>query len=46
MQLKQTLIIAIVLSVFGITAWEFFWRSEGVITSLDDNEALWATEPS
>ena len=44
MQLKQTLIIALALSIISITTWEFFLRSEGVITSLDDNEALWAMQ--
>ena len=46
MQLKQTLIIALLLSIISITAWEFFWRSAGVITSLYANEALWAMQRS
>ena len=44
MQLKQTLIIAFALSVLSLTAWEFFWRSEGFYPTLDDNEALWAVQ--
>lgn len=46
MQLKQTLIIAFVLSAISITTWEFFWRSEGFYPTLDDNEALWAVQRS
>ena len=44
MQLKQTLITAFALSVISITAWEFFWRSQGYYPTLDDNEALWAVQ--
>ncbi len=46
MQLKQTLIIALLLSVISITSWELFWRWEGVYPTLDDNEALWAVQRS
>ena len=44
MQLKQTLIIAFTLSVISISAWELYWRSQGVRPTLDDNEALWAVQ--
>ena len=44
MQLKQTLIIAFTISLVSLTAWEFFWRSEGFYPTLDDNEALWAVQ--
>ena len=44
MHLKQSLIIAVTLSVISIAAWEFFWRSQGVYPTLDDNEALWAMQ--
>jgi hypothetical protein len=44
MQLKQTLIIAFTLSILSLTAWEVFWRSQGVYPTLDDNEALWANQ--
>lgn len=44
MNLKQSLIIALTLSVISITAWELFWRSQGVYPTLDDNEALWAMQ--
>ena len=46
MQLKQTLIIALALCVISLTAWEVFWRSQGVYPTLDDNEALWAVQRS
>lgn len=46
MNLKQSLIIALSLSVMSLTAWELFWRSEGVYPTLDDNEALWAVQRS
>ncbi|MGK0254700.1 MAG: hypothetical protein ACI9OE_002208 [Mariniflexile sp.] len=46
MQLKQTLIIAFTLSILSLTAWEVFWRSQGVYPTLDDNEALWAIQRS
>ena len=44
MQLKQSLIIAITLSMIAITAWELYWRSQGFYPTLDDNEALWAVQ--
>lgn len=44
MQLKQALIIAITLSVISITAWEVFWRSQGLQPNIDDNKNLWANQ--
>jgi hypothetical protein len=44
MQLKKSLIIALVISVIGITAWELFWRSQGLYPTLNDEKALWAKE--
>lgn len=44
MKLKQSLIIAIILFIIGITAWELYWRSQGFYPTLDDNEALWAMQ--
>lgn len=46
MQLKQSLIIAITLSIICLSAWELFWRSKGVYPTLDDNEALWSVQRS
>jgi len=44
MQLKKTLITAILLSIVGIIAWEAYWRSEGYYPTLSDEKALWAKE--
>lgn len=44
MQLKQTLIIAVVLGILSITAWELYWRSEGISPNIDDNKNLWANQ--
>lgn len=44
MYLKQSLLIALALCVLSISAWEFYWRSQGFYPTLDDNEALWATQ--
>ncbi|OBX22086.1 hypothetical protein [Gelidibacter algens] len=44
MHLKQSLIIAVTISVISLTAWELYWRSQGVYPTLDDNEALWAMQ--
>jgi hypothetical protein len=42
MKLKQSLIIAITLSVIGIGAWELYWRSQGYHPTLNDEKALWS----
>lgn len=42
MHLKQSLIVAVVLSVLSITAWELYWRSQGYFPDLDDDKYLWA----
>ncbi|HEY5689534.1 MAG TPA: hypothetical protein VIS27_14610, partial [Yeosuana sp.] len=44
MQIKQSIIIALALSVLSLAAWEVFWRAQGVYPTLDDNEALWAVQ--
>lgn len=44
MDLKQSLIIAFSISIIGLGAWEFYWRSQGFYPTLDDNEALWAVQ--
>jgi hypothetical protein len=46
MKLKKTLIIAIILSIVSIGAWEIYWRSQGFYPTLNDNEALWAVQRS
>lgn len=42
MKLKQTLILAVIISLIGITVWEFYWRSQGYIPDIDDDKHLWA----
>jgi hypothetical protein len=44
MKLKQTLIIALSLSIVGIVSWELYWRSQGYNPTLNDDKALWAKE--
>jgi hypothetical protein len=44
MQLKKSLIIAIVLFVLGVTSWELYWRSQGYYPTVNDDKALWAKE--
>ncbi|MBP0903930.1 hypothetical protein ACFSKN_05655 [Mariniflexile gromovii] len=44
MQLKQSLLMAIALSVISLGAWELYWRSQGKTPNLDDNKDLWAVQ--
>lgn len=44
MYLKQSLIIAVTLSVISIAAWELYWRAQGKIPDLDDDKNLWAVQ--
>lgn len=44
MQLKQSLIIAIILGILSVTAWEIYWRSQGIEPNIDDNKNLWAIQ--
>ena len=44
MHLKQSLLIAIILSIISISAWELYWRSQGKIADLDDDKNLWAVQ--
>lgn len=46
MQLKQSLIIAITLSVLSLVAWELYWRTQGKVPDLDDDRNLWAEQRS
>lgn len=46
MKLKKTLIIALLLSITGLTAWEIYWRSQGYYPNLNDEKALWALHRS
>lgn len=42
MNLKQSLIIAIALSIIGLASWELYWRSQGKYPTLNDDKTLWA----
>ncbi|WNM18673.1 hypothetical protein [Flavobacterium capsici] len=42
MNLKQSLIIAFILSAISIAAWEFYWRSNGKYPTLNEDKSLWA----
>ena len=44
MNLKRSLIIALIVSVTAITIWELYWRSKGYTPTIDDNKALWAVQ--
>jgi hypothetical protein len=46
MKLKKSLIIALILSITGLTAWEMYWRSQGFFPTIDDNKAHWAVQRS
>lgn len=48
MKLKKSLLIAIVFSLFGLIAWEGYWRSkpEYYKACLEDDRYLWAEERS
>lgn len=41
---KQSLFIAIALSIIAVTSWELYWRSQGKTPDLDDNKDLWAVQ--
>ncbi|GAA3574783.1 hypothetical protein [Snuella lapsa] len=42
MQLKQSLLIAVAISIISIISWELYWRSQGYHPTLNDEKALWA----
>jgi len=44
MKLKQTLIIALTLSLLSLVSWEVYWISQGKIPDLDDDKNLWAVQ--
>jgi hypothetical protein len=44
MNLKQSILVALILSTISITAWELYWRSQGYYPNLNDEKALWAVE--
>jgi hypothetical protein len=44
MNLKQSLLIAVCLSITFTVIWEFFWRFQGEFPDIDDNKDLWAVQ--
>ena len=42
MQLKKSLIIALVISAVGLISWETYWRTQGYYPNLNDEKALWS----
>lgn len=44
MNLKRSLWLAIILGCLFVATWELYVRSEGYISELDDNKALWAIQ--
>lgn len=46
MNLKQSLIIGIILCLLGTIAWELYWQSQGYYPDIDNDEALFAVHRS
>ena len=44
MNLKQSMLIAIIISLLSLVAWEYYWKAKGKIADLDDNKDLWAVQ--
>lgn len=44
MNLKQSMLIAIAISLLSLIAWECYWRTQGKIPDIDDNKDLWAVQ--
>lgn len=42
MKLKKTFLTALIISIVGLTCWEFYWRSQGKYPTLNDDKSLWA----
>jgi hypothetical protein len=42
MNLKQSLLISLFLSIISLGSWELYWRSKGKYPTLNDDKALWA----
>jgi hypothetical protein len=42
MNIKTSLIIALILGISSITAWELYWRSQGYKPDMDEDKFLWA----
>ena len=46
MNLKKSLLFALVLGIAAITSWELYWRSKGYEPGLEDTKELWAVQRS
>ena len=46
MNLKNSFLIAISLSIIGLASWESYWRSQGYSPNLNDDKTLWAVQRS
>jgi hypothetical protein len=44
MQLKRSLITAVVISIVGLASWEVFWRYQGKVPDINDDRELWAVQ--
>jgi hypothetical protein len=44
MQLKRSLITAVVISIVGLATWEVFWRFQGKVPDINDDKDLWAIQ--
>ena len=44
MNLKQSVLFGLLITVTALIAWEIYWRNQGFTATLDDNEALWAVQ--
>ncbi|WP_040250792.1 hypothetical protein [Psychroserpens mesophilus] len=44
MNLKQSMLIAVALSLLSLVAWECYWRAHGKLPDIDDNKDLWAVQ--
>ena len=44
MKLQRSFLIAIILCIVGLSAWELYWRSNGYYPDLDDNKDLWSVQ--
>jgi len=42
MNLKQSLLVSLFLSIISLGSWELYWRSQGKYPTLNDEKALWA----
>ncbi len=43
MKLKNSFLIALILSILSLTGWEMYWRSKGKVPTVQDDNAIWAT---